>query len=141
MSTIRQAAERLLRHVKPGQGWESWQPFCHPDAGLRKVGTSSVGMEVHESLPEFADSTKVLLALFPDLREELSSLAIDEEQNTAIAYVVAKGTHTGEGGPVPPTGKSFEVDVVYVMRFDGDRLRHLTVVMNDLVVDRQLGWA
>lgn len=141
MSTMQQAAERFMLGVKPGQGWEAWQPFCHPDATFRKLGTSSVGMEVHDSLREFAESTKALVALFPDLREELRSLAIDEARQIAIAYLVIKGTHTGEGGPVPPTGKAFEVDAVYVMSFDGDRLRHLTMVMNDLVVDKQLGWA
>jgi predicted ester cyclase len=141
MSTIKQTAERFLRNVKPGQGWDAWQPFCHPDASFRKLGTSAVGMEVHESLPEFAESTKLMAALFPDLRQDLRSLAIDEEQNIAIAYLVAEGTHTGEGGPVPPTGKAFEVDVVYVMQFEEDRIRHLTMVMHDLVVDKQLGWA
>jgi hypothetical protein len=49
--------------------------------------------------------------------------------------------HTGEGGPVPPTGRAFEVDLVWVMHFEGDRVRHLTMVMHDLVVDKQLGWA
>jgi len=141
MSAIRQAAERILQNVKPGHGWEAWQPYCHPDATFRKVGTSSVGMEVHESLPAFAESTKVMAALFPDIREEVRSLAIDEEQDIAIAHVVIKGTHTGDGGPVPPSGKAFEVDVAYVMHLDGDRLRHLTMIMHDLVVDKQLGWA
>jgi hypothetical protein len=32
------------------------------------------------------------------------------EQSIAIAYLVVKGTHAGEGGPVPPTGKAFDVD-------------------------------
>lgn len=141
MSTMRQAAERFIHSVKPGQGWEAWEPYCHPDASFRKLGTSSLGIEVHDSLREFAESTKALLVLFPDLREELHSLATDEEKNIAIAYLMIKGTHTGEGGPVPPTGKAFEVDAVYVMEFDEDRLCHLTMVMNDLVVDTQLGWA
>jgi hypothetical protein len=69
-------------------------------------------MEVHDSLRAFAESNKALVALFPDLREELRSLAIDEARQIAIAYLVIKGTHTGEGGPVPPTGKAFEVDAV-----------------------------
>ena len=96
---------------------------------------------MHTSLEAFAESTKLLAVLFPDYRSELRSLGLDDERNHVIAYQVARGTHTGEGGPVPPTGKAFEVDVVYVMEFDGDRIRHLTIVMHDLVVDKQLGWA
>ena len=40
-------------------------------------------------------------------------------------------THNGPGGPVPPTGKSLEADYVYVMQFDGDKIRHMTKVWND----------
>jgi hypothetical protein len=36
------------------------------------------------------------------------------------AYAVFRGTHTGEGGPVPPTGKEVEADYVYVMQFEGE---------------------
>src|SRR5258707_12778309 len=48
---------------------------------------------------------------------------------------------TGEGGPVPPTGKSAEADYVYVMDFDGDKIRHMTKIWNDGLTMRQLGWA
>ncbi|NIP14982.1 MAG: nuclear transport factor 2 family protein, partial [Pseudomonadales bacterium] len=46
----------------------------------------------------------------------------------------------GEGGPVPPTGKSIAADYVYVMDFDGDRIRHMTKIWNDAVSLQQLGW-
>ena len=56
------------------------------------------------------------------------------------AYGVFRGTHTGEGGPVPPTGKKVEADYVYVMDFDGDRIRHMTKIWNDGISLKQLGW-
>ena len=49
-------------------------------------------------------------------------------------------THTGEGGPVPPTGNRVEADYVYVMDFDGDRIRHMTKIWNDGISLTQLGW-
>ena len=54
---------------------------------------------------------------------------------------VFRGTHTGEGGPVPPTGKAVDTDYVYVMDFDGDRIRHVTKIWNDTQAMRQVGWA
>jgi predicted ester cyclase len=57
------------------------------------------------------------------------------------AYAVFRGTHTGEGGPVPPTGKRVEADYVYIMDFEGGRIRHMTKVWNDAVSLKQLGWA
>jgi len=50
------------------------------------------------------------------------------------AYGVFSATHTGEGGPCPPTGKSTRTDYVYVMEFGGDKIRHMTKIWN-------AGWA
>lgn len=44
-------------------------------------------------------------------------------------------------GPVPPTGKQVEADYVYVMDFEGDRIRHMTKIWHDGISPRQLGWA
>jgi predicted ester cyclase len=68
-------------------------------------------------------------------------LAVDEAHNNVAVFGVFRGTHTGEGGPVPPTGKSAQADYVYVMEFDGDRIRHLTKIWNDTITMRELGWA
>ncbi len=83
---------------------------------------------------------KGLLTPVPDGRYELRSFAVDEERNNVSAFAVFQGTHTGEGGPVPPTGNSVAADYVYVMDFDGDRIRHMTKIWNDAITLQQLGW-
>jgi hypothetical protein len=35
------------------------------------------------------------------------------------------------GGPVPPTGKAIAADYLYVMEFEGEKIRHLTKIWND----------
>jgi hypothetical protein len=55
-------------------------------------------------------------------------------------YGVVHGTQTGEGGPVPPTGNAVTADYVYVMSFDGDKIRHMTKIWNDGISLKQLGW-
>ncbi len=40
-----------------------------------------------------------------------------------------------------PTGKSVAADYVYMMEFDGDKIRHMTKVWNDGQSLKQLGWA
>ena len=42
---------------------------------------------------------------------------------------------------MPPTGQSAAADYVYVMDFDGDKIRHMTKIWNDGITLRQLGWA
>ncbi len=83
---------------------------------------------------------KGLFTPAPDGRYELKSFAVDEGRNNVIAYGVFRGTHTGEGGPVPPTGKAVEADYVYVMDFDGGKIRHMTKIWNDVHSLRQIGW-
>ena len=53
---------------------------------------------------------------------------------------VFSGTHTGQGGPCPPTGKSTNTDYVYVMEFAGDKIRHMTKIWNAGWAMRDLGW-
>lgn len=50
--------------------------------------------------------------------------ATDEKQRNVAAYAVFHGTHSGEGGPVPPTNKKVATDYVYVMQFEGDKIVH-----------------
>jgi predicted ester cyclase len=82
-----------------------------------------------------------MMSVLPDGRYEMKSFATDPERQSVAAYAVFYGTHTGEGGPVAPTGKSLSTDYVYVMEFDGDKIRHLTKIWNAGWALRQLGWA
>ena len=84
---------------------------------------------------------KGLLSLLPDGRAEIRSFAVDEVRNNVLVYGVFRGTHTGDGGPVPPTSKSAEADYVYDMDFDGDKIRHMTKIWNNAFTLQQLGWA
>jgi predicted ester cyclase len=83
---------------------------------------------------------KGLATPLPGNTFEVRSFAVDESRNNVAAYSVFSGTHTGEGGPVPPTGKRVETDYVYVMQFDGDKIRHMTKIWNDGHALQQLGW-
>ena len=83
---------------------------------------------------------KGLLTILEDGRYELKTLATDQERGSVCTFAVFYGTHTGDGGPVPPTGKKLAADFVYNMEFDGDRIRHMTKVWHDGWSMRELGW-
>lgn len=84
---------------------------------------------------------KGLLTPIPDGRYELKAFAADEVRNIVLAFAVFHGTQTGEGGPIPATGKALAADYVYSMEFDGDKIRHVTKIWNDAQSMRELGWA
>ena len=83
---------------------------------------------------------KGLLGFMRDGRYDLKSFATDEVRRNVCAYAVFHATHTGQGGPLPPTGKSTSTDYVYVMQFEGDRIRHMTKIWNAPWAMRELGW-
>ena len=75
-----------------------------------------------------------------DGRYEVRSFGVEEDRNNVTAYAIFRGTHTNDGGPVPPTGKEVEADYVYIMEFEGEQIRHMTKVWNNVVSLKQLGW-
>ena len=47
---------------------------------------------------------------------------------------------TGQGGPVPPTGKSTSSDYAYVMKFEDGKISRMTKIWNAGWAMRELGW-
>jgi ketosteroid isomerase-like protein len=65
---------------------------------------------------------------------------LDESRSKVVIVGVFHGTHTGDGGPVAPTGQKVAADYVYDITFDDGRIRHLTKIWNDVATMQQLGW-
>ena len=135
--SITTTARAFFDALDTGQGWEACSAYCHPNATfaaqaepLAEIGT----------LADYAEWMKGMMSIAPDGRYERKSFATDPERHNVTAYAVFQATHTGEGGPVPPTGKSASTDYVYVMDFAGGRIRHMTKIWNDGWALRQLGW-
>lgn len=137
MAHIKDTAALFFDACETGKGWEGCKPYCHADAGFSAQAAALTGID---TLQGYADWMKGMFTPLPDGRYELRSFAVDEQRGNVIAYAVFHGTQTGPGGPVPPTGKRAAVDYVYVMQFDGDKIRHMTKIWNDGHTMQQLGW-
>jgi predicted ester cyclase len=135
---MKETAELFFDACETGKGWAGCKQYCHPDATFSAQTGALAGVTTLEG---YTDWMKGIFTPVPDARYEIRSFAVDETRNNVIAYGIFRGTHTGEGGPVPPTGKSVAADYVYVMEFDGGRIRHMTKIWNDGVSLKQLGWA
>jgi predicted ester cyclase len=137
VATIKDTAERFFDACETGKGWAECQSYCHPGATFEAQAEALAGVETIEAYTEWM---KGLFTPVPDASYELRAFAVDEDRRTAIAYAVFRGTHSGPGGPVPPSGKQVESDYVYNMTFEGDRIRHITKIWNDGISLKQLGW-
>lgn len=138
MAAIMETAERFFEACETGQGWGGCERYCHPDATF---SAQAAALERVDSLQAYTEWMKGLLIPLPDGQAEVRSFAVDVARNKVSAYGVFHGTHTGEGGPVAPTGKSVAADYVYDMAFEGDKIRHMTKIWNDGETMQQLGWA
>ena len=138
MRSMRETAELFFDACETGKGWEGTHQYCHADATFSAQAGAMKGID---TLQAYTDWMKDLLVPIPDGSYDLRSFAVDEERHNVAAYAVFRGTHTAEGGPVPPTGKRVEADYVYVMQFEGEKIRHVTKIWNDGISLKELGWA
>ena len=137
-ASVVDVARAFFDACETGKGWEVCQQFCTPDASF---SAQAEPLDDVHTLEQYTDWMKGLLTILSDAGYELKSFAADEERGNVMAYGVFHGTHTGEGGPLPPTGKSAQADYVYVMEFEADRIRHMTKIWNSGITLKQLGWA
>ena len=107
MSLIKEKAEQFFDACETGKGWETCRQYCHPQATFSAQADALAGVDTLEAYTEWM---KGLLTPMPDGRYEVRSFAVDEDRNNVSAFSVFRGTHTGEGGPVPPTGKQIKAD-------------------------------
>jgi predicted ester cyclase len=54
-------------------------------------------------------------------------------------YGAYAGTHLGNWGPIPPSGKRFEIDVGAVFRIAGDKIAELWITWDNLALPTQIG--
>ena len=139
MSSMKDTAAAFFDACETGKGWAECAQYCHPDATFNAEADTFADVK---TLEEYTEGMKGLLAgPLPGATYDLRSLAVDEERGNVCGYAVFKAAHTGEGAPIPPTGKEVATDYVYVMDFDDGRIKHVTKIWNDVWAMRQLGWA
>jgi len=137
MASITETAGKFFEACEEGKGWAGCKQYCTADATFSAQAEPLADIT---SLEQYTEWMKGLLTFVSDAGYELKSFATDDERKNVSAYAVFHGKHTGEGGPCPPTGKSVETDYVYVMDFDGDRIRHMTKIWNAGLAMKALGW-
>ena len=135
MTSIADVSKQFFDACETGQGWKGCEQYPGATFSAQVDALADVS-----TLEAYTEWMKGLLTLLPDGDAAVRSFAVDEARDNVAVFGVFRGTHTGEGGPVPPTGKTAEVDYVYVMDFEGDEIRHMTKIWDDVITLCQLGW-
>ncbi len=136
-ASITTVAEAFFAACETGQGWDGCARYCTADATFSAQAEPLLNVK---TLAEYTNWMKGLMSVLPDAGYDVKAFATDATRNTVVAYGVFHGMHTGEGGPVPPTGRKVSTDYVYAMRFDGDKIVHMTKIWNAGLALKELGW-
>jgi predicted ester cyclase len=136
-STMTDTARAFFEACETGGGWEACSAYCTADASFAAQAEPLADVR---TLEDYAEWMKGLLVFIPDGRYELKSFAADTERHNVSAYAVFSGTHSADGGPMPPTGRSTSSDYVYVMEFADGKISHMTKIWNAGLAMRDLGW-
>lgn len=137
MTSISNIASQFFRACQAGLGYDACKAYCTANATFSAQCEPLANIK---SVQDYSEWAKMLLKVLPDGHYDLVSFATDEKRKCVMAYAVFHGTHTGDGGPVRATGKSCASDFVLVMQFDGDKIRHVTMVWHSHLAMKALGW-
>ena len=135
---ITATARAFFEACETGKGWAGCKQYCADNASFSAQSDAIADIETLEA---YCDWMKGLLTFIEDGRYELKSFATDPERGSVCAYGIFHGTHTGERGPVPPTGKALSADYVYNMDCLDARTMHMTKVWNATWSFGGLGWS
>jgi steroid delta-isomerase-like uncharacterized protein len=99
----------------------------------------------HEETPGLAPTKagvkaffKMYIAAFPNLRMDPEDVLASGDK--VVARVRVTGTHEGEFMGIPATGKSIDVQIIDIVRFDDDGLAHEHWGVSDVMtMMQQLG--
>lgn len=123
MASITSVAEAFFAACETGKGWDVCRAYCAPNATFQAQAEPLFEVK---TLAQYTDWMKGIMTVLPDAHYEVKSFATDAARNNVAAYGIFHGTHTGQGGPVPPTGRHTSTDYGYVMQFEGDKIIHMT---------------
>jgi hypothetical protein len=122
------------------QGWEGCRQYVAPNARSSAQCEPLAGIDTVQAYAEWMAGLGK--AVLPGCRYELHASACDEATHTALFFATFTGRHTGDGGPVTPTGKQTSTHYVYALTLDRD---DLVVNMVKIWIApwalKELGWA
>ncbi len=120
-------------------GWQGCQEYVADGAAFSAQSEPLADVTTVKAYCEWMKAFGTVTA--PGASYELHSASYDDENRTAMFFATYHATHSGDGGPVPPTGKSTDSHYVYVLRMDGDdKVAAMTKIWNAPWAMRELGW-
>jgi len=132
-------AEKFFHNCESAKGWESCKDYVAENA---KFNAQSEPLAEITAVKDYVDWMEGLGGItMPGCSYEMNASAIDEGKNTAIFFATFIGTHSGEGGPIPPTNKTTNSHYVFALKMNNEgKIESMTKIWNSSWALRELGW-
>jgi hypothetical protein len=132
-------ATNFFKNCESGKGWEACKDYVQGSGRFDcQAGPFAEVKEIKayvESMAGLAGTT------MPGSSFEIHASALDESSDTVLVFATFIGTHSGDGGPIPPTGKTTRSHYVFAMKMDDqDKVESITKVWNSNWAFAELGW-
>lgn len=132
-------ATKFFEACENAQGWAGCKPYVVPGAPFRAQSEPLTDVKTVEGYCEWMKGFGTITA--PGATYDLHLSCYDESTRTAVFFATYNATHTGEGGPVPPTNKTTHTEYVYFLKMNSDnKVESMLKVWNASWALRELGW-
>ena len=105
--------------------------LCAPDYAASIAGFPTFDLAGHQ---QFAAA---FYAAFPDVHHTVDDVVAGDGR--VCARFTLAGTHRGDFGGIPATGRPIRVPAIAIMRVEGGRVRRLDGIFDQLGLLRQIG--
>lgn len=132
-------ARAFFEACEAPKGWEGCRPFVAEGARFEAQCEPLEEIDTVEGycnwMARFAGTTA------PGATYDLHGAAYDPSSRSAMFFATYHAKHTGEGGPLPPTGKETHSHYVYILTMDDDdKVERMIKVWNAPWAIKELGW-
>lgn len=132
-------AKSFFHNCESAKGWEACKNYAIDNATF---DAQSEPLAEVTKLKDYVNWMEGLGTItMPGCSYRVHASAYDENNNTAIFFATFTGTHSGEGGPIPPSNKTTNSEYVYAIKMNSeDKVESMTKIWNSSWALRELGW-
>jgi len=132
-------ARKFFEACEAPEGWAGCAPYVADGASFVAQSEPIADIDTVQDYCEWMKGFGTVTV--PGASYDVHSASYDDANRTAIFFATFHATHSGEGGPVPPTSKSTDSHYVYALQMNADdKVAHMDKIWNAPWAMRELGW-
>ena len=132
-------AKKFFDACEAPEGWSGCREYVAEGATFFAQSEPLADVNTVEAYCEWMAGFATVTA--PGASYDLHTSSFDETNNTAVFFATYHAKHTGEGGPVPPTGKETHSHYVYAITMnEDDKVEKMVKIWNAPWAMNELGW-